>query len=821
MSSFLADLRYTLRSLARSPGFVVAAVACLAIGIGANATMFGIVDSLLFRAPPHVVDAEEVRRLYLRRTFPGLGERVNAGHAWPDYEMLLRDTVSYARVAASTGGEVVIGRGAEGRSAQGLYVTPSYFPLLGVRPALGRFFAEAENAPPSGSLVAVISYGSWQREFGGEASVLGKTIVADARTYTIIGVAPEDFTGAGLTPLEIWLPVRTRSGDFWSPEAYASRNYVWIQILARLKPGVVPERAAAVATTTYRQETADRENNDPNARMILGPIQSERGPRGSETASVATWLAGVAGIVLLIACANVANLLLARALRRRRELAVRVALGAGRARLLAQLLTEGLVLALLGAAAGVLLAVWGGSLVRAVLLTDFASVGSPFDPRVLAFTTAAALLTGLLCGVVPALQMSKPDLTSDLKAGAREGTFHRGKLRATLLVTQVALSVVLLFGAGLFVRSLRNVRAIDLGFDADRLLMASVDLPREGYPRERLDALYKEMMTRVVALPGIDGAAVAVTSPFHSTIGMGLSVPGRDSLPDRRTGGPYMNAVTPGFFRTMGITLQRGRTFTEADGPTSARVAVVNEEMARFVWPGEEAVGKCFAVGHFVDLDSMPCIEVVGIVENQVNDDLQAVEPTAFYYLPLDQSTDDFPMRSLFVRTSREPSAMVGTVRRAMQGVAADLPYVEVQSMQEMIDPQIRPWRLGATLFGVFGLVALVIAALGLYGVLAYTVAQRSHEMGVRVALGAQRGDVMRLVVGQGTRLALIGVVIGAAVALAAGRAVASRLYGVSASDPATLAGVAVGLVAVAAIASWLPARRATRVDPVVALRTE
>ena len=816
MRNLLADLRYTLRSLGRSPGFVAVAVACLAIGVGANATMFGIVDTLLFRPPAHVVDAEDVRRLYLRRTFPGIGERVNSGHSWPDYEMLLRDTRSFASVAAYTGGEVVLGRGAEGRTAEGIYVTPSYFRLLGVRPALGRFFAEEENAPPTGSLVAVISHGLWQRQFGGDRSVIGEEIVADDRTYTIVGVAPKDFTGAGLTPIEIWLPVRTSTGAFFAPEAYTSRNYVWLTILARLKPGVVPERAAAVATTTYRQETADRPHADPNALMILGPIQSARSPDGSETASVATWLAGVAGIVLLIACANVANLLLARALRRRRELAVRVALGAGRGRLLAQLLSESLALSLLGAAAGLLLAFWGGSFVRSVLLTDLASVGSPFDPRVLAFTTAAALLTGLLCGVVPALQMSKPDLTSDLKAGAREGTFQRGRLRATLLVTQVALSVVLLFGAGLFVRSLRNVRAIDLGFDADRLLMASVDLPREGYTTERRNALYKEMMARVAALPGIEGAAVAVTAPFYSTISLDLSIPGRDSLPDLSTGSPNMNAVTPDFFRTMGLELKRGRTFTEADGSTSERVAVISEAMASYGWPGEEAVGKCFRVG----ADSTPCIQVVGIVENQVNNDLQD-PPIPFYYLPLDQSTARFPMRSLFVRTAAGPSAMVGTVRRAMQGVSADLPYVNVQSLEQMIDPQMRPWRLGATLFGVFGIVALVIAALGLYGVLAYTVAQRSHEMGVRVALGAQRGDVLRLVVGQGTRLAVVGVAIGAVAALAGGRALASRLYGVSASDPFTLTAVAGTLVAVAVLASWLPARRATRVDPVVALRVE
>jgi predicted permease len=413
--------------------------------------------------------------------------------------------------------------------------------------------------------------------------------------------------------------------------------------------------------------------------------------------------------------------------------------------------------------------------------------------------------------------MSRPDLTADLKAGSREGTFHRGRLRATLLVTQVALSVVLLFGAGLFVRSLRNVRAIDLGFDAERLLMATVELPREGYTPERRNALFKDMMARVAALPGVEAAAVAVTSPFYSTISMSLSVPGRDSLPEREGGSPNMNAVTPDFFRTMGLELKRGRTLTEADGPTAERVAVVNEEMARYVWPGEDALGKCFRVG----ADTTPCIQVVGIVENQVNNDLQEAVPPAFYYLPLDQSTGRFPMRALFVRTPGRPSAIAATVRRAMQGVSSELPAVQVQSVEEMLDPQIRPWRLGATLFGVFGLVALVIAALGLYGVLAYTVAQRSHEMGVRVALGAQRGDVLRLVVGQGTRLAVVGVAIGAVAALAGGRALASRLYGVSASDPATLAAVAATLVAVAVVASWLPARRATRVDPVVALRVE
>ncbi|HEX6057437.1 MAG TPA: ABC transporter permease [Gemmatimonadaceae bacterium] len=817
MATLLAELRHALRSLARSPGFVLAAVACLAIGIGANATMFGIVDSLLFRAPPHVADAEEVRRLYLRRTFPGIGEQLNSSHSWPDYEILLRDTRSFARVAAATDGEVTIGRGEAGRRVPGNYVTPSFFPLLGVRPALGRFFTEEENAPPGGTPVAVISHGLWQAQFGGEQSVIGREIVVDDRPYTIVGVAPEGFTGADLSPVEVWVPIRTSGGFMGEPEVYTSRRYIWLTIFARLTPGVAPSQAEAAVTTAYREETRDEPRGDPNARLLLAPIQVARGPEGTETASVSMWLAGVAAIVLLVACANVANLLLARSLRRRRELAVRVALGAGRGRLVAGILTESLILALLGAGAGLLLAFWGGSVVRAMLLRNLASIGTPFDPRVLAFAAAATLVTALICGIVPALQMSRPDLTSDLKAGAREGTFHRGRLRATLLVTQVALSVMLLFGAGLFVQSLRNVRAIDLGFDADRLLMGSVELPREGYPPERRSALYKDMMARVAVLPGIEAAAVAVTSPFYSTVAFTLTVPGRDSLPPRRHGGPYMNAVTPDFFRTMGIALRRGRLFTEADGATSERVAVINEEMARYVWPNEEAIGRCFHSG----ADTTPCIQVVGIVENQVNNDLRAEEPAAFYYLPFDQAVVRFPMRSLFVRTAAEPAAMVNTVRRAMQGVSPELPSVEVRSLEEMMDGQIRPWRLGATLFGVFGLVALAIAALGLYGVLAYTVAQRTHEMGVRVALGAQRGDVLRLVVGQGTRLALIGVAIGAVGALAGGRALASHLYGVSASDPATLAGVAVTLVAVAALASWLPARRATRVDPVVALRVE
>ena len=531
------------------------------------------------------------------------------------------------------------------------------------------------------------------------------------------------------------------------------------------------------------------------------------------------WLPVVCGIVLLIACANVANLLLARAVRRRREIAVRVALGSSRGRLVRQLYAESLLLAVLGGGTALLVTLWGGPILRAALIPD-ANAADVLDARALLFTSVAVLVTAFLSGIAPALHAGVRDLSSALKSGAREGTFQRSFTRTGLLVGQVALTIVLLTGAGLFISTLRHVQGLRLGFDADRLVVASVDLDALGYKRPAINAMYQRIRDRVEHLPGVTGASLSIGAPFRSSYAVGLAVPGLDSMPSVKTGGPYVSAITPDYFRTMGTQLRRGRAFTEADGRGAARVAIVNETMARLYWPGQDALGKCMKIGG--EKTTAPCSEVVGVVEDARREDVKD-ELVVEYFIPLEQSDSVFTdgVGSLLVRTAGPADGMVDGVRREVQATSPDLPYPSIDPLPQLFADQLRPWRLGSSIFGLFGGLALLLAAIGLYGVLSYTVSQRTQELGVRIALGAGRGRVMGLVVGQGLRVTLIGIVIGLTGALLAGKALGSLIYGVSPHDPLVLVTVAAVLTLVAACASYFPARRATQVDPMVALRYE
>ena len=823
------DLRYAARGLRRQPGFAAVVVLTLALGIGANATMFGIVDRLLLRPPAHVQGADRLTRLYFARTLPGTGEFTSNYTSYLDYEVLRDSVPSAAAVAPFFTVETTLGRGAEARMVRASAVTGDFFAALGVRPFAGRLFTAAEGHDP-GDRVAVIGYGFWQRHFGGDPAALGRVVQVGAASYEVVGVAPQGFTGLELGPVDVWLPLAARAreiaGDDWTTN-------IRMQVVARLSSGAPPERLAAEATELQRRASAARLGaaiaapDAPSARVLAGPLAAARGPeelRGKDPA-VATWLAGVAAVVLLIACANVANLLLARAARRRREIAVRLALGAGRGRLAAQLLVEGLMLATLGGAGGLLLARWGGDAVRAALLPDVAWSDAPLDLRMLAFTAAAALATGVLVALAPMLQATHPELVGALKAGAlmnqgRTGRGRRISLRTALLVAQAALSVVLLVGAGLFVRSLRNVASIDLGFDARRVLVVTVNFTGGGgFTAAQVEELFGRAEERVRALPGVAQAGVASATPFGSGGATRLRAEGWDSLPPLGEAGlPKITAVSAGYFEAMGTRVVRGRGFTPEDRAGAPLAAVVNQTMARRLWPGQDPVGKCLHVG----ADTAPCSRVVGVVGDIRRDRLGDAEPLQ-YYVPLAQRQWLPWPRALFVRPAApEPSAaLVAEVRNAVHALAPGLPYVNVRPLQELVEPQVRPWRLGAAMFGAFGGLALLIAAVGLYSVISYGVAQRTRELGVRVALGARAADVLRLVVGEGVRVAAAGVALGALGALAAGRFVAPLLFDTSPRDPLVFGGVTLALLLVALVASLVPARRASRVDPMVALRSE
>jgi putative ABC transport system permease protein len=819
------DLRYALRGLKDRPGFTAAVVLTLALGIGANTAIFSVVDRLLFRPPPMLRNPDLTHRIYLARTYRGK-EFDGSGVQYARYRDLTNWTTSFARTAEFTARHLAIGVGQESREMQVGVVTASFFGFFDAPPALGRYFGPAEDSVPAGTPVAVLGYGYWQTAYGGRADILGRRVQIGATVYSIIGVAPRGFVGlwpgeppAAYVPMSVY-GAETVGRMLHEEEWWITYHVTWAQMIAARKPGVSLAAATADMSTadvrSYEAQLSSDRGMTPIAiarpHAIVASILAERGPNESSEAKVATWIMGVALVVWLIACANVANLLLARALRRRREIAVRLALGVSRARLAAQLLTESLLLAIVGGTAGVLVAHWGGAVLRAELLPDTTGASVVADPRTLLFAGLVALVAGGLTGLAPIWQTRRADLTQDLKAGAREGAVHRSRARVVLLVAQGALSVLLLVGAGLFVRSLRHVNEVPLGYDADHVAVVNLEMRGVTLDSAAEVSLRRLLLTTAQAIPGVTHASRQVTMPFWSTWNTDLHVAGIDSL--ERLGEFDLNAVTPDYFATMGTRVLSGRGIGAQDAGGAPLVMVVSAAMARTIWPGTEALGQCVRVG----ADTAPCTTVVGIAENIKTHSLDQ-DPGFLYYL----SADQFSPRQggLFVRTRGAAVEAREMIRKELQRVMPGAAYVTVTPFADVLGEQTRSWTLGATMFAVFGLLALALAAIGLYSVIAYDVAQRAHELGIRIALGAQLRDVARLVVRQGLVVAASGVALGAALALVVGRWVRPLLFRESPYDPAVFVGVAALLLFVATLASVLPARRAAGVDPMRVLRTE
>ena len=815
------DVAFSLRTFRVRPTFAFACVLVLGLGIGANATMFGIIDRLLLRAPPYIADPANVMEGRFLRTDRGV---VNAQDAFSFAMYLdLRNTAgAFSDVAAYESEDLPIGRGADARSVPAMKVTASYFRTLGVRPRLGRFFAPEDDGAPTAPNVAVISYPYWRREFNADPQVLGRALPIGDAQFTIIGVAPPGFTGVDFDRVDLWIPltagVSAAQYDGWMH----SRNGYWLLTVMRVAPGATRAAATAAATRTLRASmqadgTSDEKLAEQRPSIGLISVLPSEARAGETSARVATLLGAVSLIVMLIACANVANLQLARGIARRREIAVRLALGVSRRRLLGQLLTESIVLAVAGGIAALFVAYWGSGFVRRVLLGASDLGGAPtIDGRVLAYTAIASVLVGLLSGVVPALHAGRASITAELKDGARDGASHRVRARSVLLFAQTILSVVLLIGAGLFVRSLRRIDALPLGLEPSRVLVAHVETQGTRQSRAAVNELYGRLLQAMRESPEVRSAALATSLPFYTSWAVRVRIPGRDSVPRVRDGGPYINEVTPGYFETVGTRILRGRGFTESDQASSPRVTLVNESMARVWWPNEDAIGKCIQIG----ADSMPCSEVVGIVENARRQSI--IEDTSLqYFIPRTQSVSKNASLVLFVRPRGDLAAATSGIRRQMQDAVPNLPFVSVNPLEGLVSPQKRSWRLGATMFTALGGLALVLAAVGLYSVLAYDVAQRTREFGVRVAMGARGADVMGLVLARGLRTAIIGGLIGVAAALLAGHWVAPLLFQTSPRDPAVIGAVLFGVVVVALIAALVPARRALSVDPIEALRAD
>jgi putative ABC transport system permease protein len=823
--TFKQDLKYAIRGLRLKPGFTIAVVTTLGLGIGANAAMFGIVDRLLFRPPPLMRDPDTAHRVYGIQMVRGKERVGSGGGQYARYKDFAKWTTSFSRVAGYTQRDLEVGVGESAREMHIGVVSANFFGFFDAPPALGRYFTEAEDQPPSGAPVAVLSYPMWQTRYGGRADALGSTLQIGPTVYTIIGVSTPGFVGLWPdAPPAAFIPITNygasagivpNKGNWWD-----TYNWGWMNVLVRRKPGVTIVAANTDLTNAFlrsweaqrQQQTRSTPANIARPHAIAGSILFERGPNASNVSKVATWVGGMSLIVLLIACANVANLLLARALRRRREIALRLALGVRRGRLFSQLLTESVLLGLCGGALGILIAHWGGAALRAGLLEKSEAAAGIRDARTVLFAAAAAVVVGLLTGLAPVLQTRHADLTNDLKAGTREGTYTRSRMRIGLLILQGALSVLLLVGAGLFVRSLRNVQSLRLGYDVDPVLMVDLNMRGEKIDSAAKAALRLRLLQSAKSVPGVQNASLMAAVPFWGHWSVGLFVEGIDTV--GRLGQFNLNAISPEYFATMGTRILRGRGIGDQDAAQAPHAMVVSEAMGKVLWPGKDPIGQCIRMNR----DTMPCTYVVGVAENIKEQSLSG-DSGYYYYVPAVQFNPT--EGGLFVRTRGNAVGFREAVRKQLQREMPGASYVTVTPFSETVGQQTRSWQLGATMFVAFGVLALVLAAIGLYSVIAYNVAQRTHELGVRVALGARGPDVVRLVVTDGLRVAGVGVAIGVAIALWGGKWVKPLLFNVSPKDPTVFVIVALTLIVVAVSASWVPALRASRVDPNVALRSE
>ncbi|HKV98720.1 MAG TPA: ABC transporter permease [Vicinamibacterales bacterium] len=823
MNSLQQDVRFAVRGLRRDVWFTMFVVAALTLGIGANAAMFGIVDRLLVSGPPHIQDSSRVVRFYLTSQPDGMRSFTTSSFGHVSYDLAQRNAKSFDGVASYAVNTVVVGSGADAHAAQGGYASETLFPLLGVTPQIGRFFKEDENRPDAAAHVAVLGYAAWQRWFGGRPDAIGRNVTIGSVPYAIVGVAPRGFTGPQFGPVDVWLPINLR-GPTVQKGWQTSWNAQWLEIVGRLAPGVTFARASEELTAIHQRAYTGTEPYIARGRMTVAAISANDAGVEAPELTVVRWLSGVALIVLLIACANVANLLLARGLRRSREVALRAALGAGRSRLVRLLLVESLLLACAGAAGGLIVAYGLGGLARTVIFSWVDWTTSPVDARVFAASGVLAIAVGVVVGLLPAWRATRVSLTDALKQGVREGGGQRSRMRHALTIAQAALCVVLLVGAGLFVRSLWNVRTLALGVDPDRVVVVEVSrspLGRIQDPaalaaeRERRAQAAADGLARVRQIPSVEHASLAVGTPFGNRFTVEVAVPGLATVPRLKTGGPSVSAVGADYFATVGTPILRGRAFAPEDHAGTEAVAIVSDTMAKTVWPGEDPIGKCFFVGK----GATTCARVVGIAGDTHRSQLRE-PPVMHYYIPIGQEVG-FGGTVLLVRSSGTNPALGPAIKSALVEYDASIRFISLTTIQEAVDPQVKPWRIGATVFSLSGILALLVAAIGIYSVMSYLVADRTHEIGVRLALGARRGDVARLILRGSLGMAAIGVAAGSLIALGASRFVEPLLFDESPRDPVVYGIVAGVLLLVALAAGIIPTLRANRIDPLEALRVE
>ena len=804
-TSIFQDLRFATRSLLKHRNFTTAALLTLALGIGINTSIFTLLYSVAFR-PLAVRDPDRVVNVY--QTLEGEFSRQVEGSvellSYPEY-LNYRDSVAgVSGLAASSDVKLYLG-GNNVERINGLMVTDNYFSLLGGGSALGRTFFDNECQTPLQCPVAVLSHGFWQRRFGSDASVIGTSITLNRQRFTVLGVAAPDFHGAEMTLPDVWIPVTMQPAVMPESKYLELANCSWLSVVGRLKDNVSLQQLQAemqLVAARMDQEYPGRRsivNVVPGSYLNSPEIRSEGKP-------IAILVMGAVGLVLLIACANVSNLMLARAAARRKEIAVRLALGASRWRLIKLLLTESLLLAVLGGALGLLLAVF----VPPILLSAIPEAGLDVDFKpnatVFAYMFLISLITGVAFGLAPAIQSTKPNLTGALRSTRNNPRSSRPHLRNLLVIGQVAVSLVLLIGAGLLVRGLQQAQSTDLGFDQKNLVVLSMDLTTQGYDEVRAATFHAQLSERLKGLPGIRSVSLAQTVPFAG---------GRDETIDIEGGGSTLsvsaNEVSAHYFQTLGIPLRRGRYFTEEDAHNGQSPAVISQAMANRFWPGADPLGKRFrdnpGTSH----------EIIGVVADISSRHIGRLDGP-FFYTPA--SPAKLTGHSFVLRTNENVAASVTAVREVARSLDKDV-FITAEPLEENVRRGLEPARMGAWFSGTVSLLALLIAATGIYGMLSYLVVERTSEIGIRMALGAQRPNVLLLIVGDGMKLAGVGIVIGVAVAFVLTKVMSSLLFGIGQTDALTFVAVSIGALGVALLACYIPARRATKVDPLVALRNE
>jgi putative ABC transport system permease protein len=818
METLFQDLRYAFRILLKRPGFTAVAVLALALGIGANSAIFSVVNGVVLRPLPYK-DPDRLMMVWSRRP---LLQALAGSQEFPvsaaDFTDWRDQNQVFEQIAAFHSQPFNITGAGEPEFLGGVRSSANLVSLLGVEAKLGRTFLAEEDQPGAGHVV-IISHGLWERRFGSDPNIIGQKLTLNDEPYTVVGVMPRgfQFPRKGEMPAGYQFP---RQADLytplaWTPNQISNRGRNFLAVIARLKPGVTIAQASADMDGIAERLKEQYPQFNRNKEVFIVPLHQQVVGKVRTALLV---LLGAVGFVLLIACANVANLLLARAASRQKEIAIRTALGASRSRVIRQLLTESVLLALTGGTLGLLLSMWGVDLLMAISPANLPRVDTiSVDVRVFAFTLAVSLLTGIIFGLVPAIQASKPDVNEALKEGGRASSVGHNRFRSVLVVSEVALSLVLLIGAGLMIRSFVHLLNSSPGLKPENVLTLDVGLPRTKYTGPQQAAFFQQVIERLKSLPGVQSAGAVYPLPLSGAEeGMGFGIEGRAALAPGEVYNAGPRWVSPDYFNVMGIPLLRGRELTERDGSDSPRVVVINEAMAARYFPDEEPIGKRVA---FDQVNNAPnWREIVGVVGDVKHSALDS-DPKPEMYFPFTQFPSFF--MTLVVRTSGDPLNLVAAARSEVLAVKNDQPISNVHTMEELLSNSVAQRRFNMLLLSIFAGVALLLAAVGIYGVMSYSVAQRTHELGVRMALGAQTSHVLALVVKQGMTLALAGVGIGLAAAFALTRILASLLYGVSATDPLTFSVIALMLASVALLACYLPARRATKVDPMVALRYE